>query len=229
MPDPVVPSAVYFNLEALRPAALELGLRDEVESALQDVGPVRLPCKAIRGVTSRTSSLPPPRGLVVAAVPGLEAGAAPRLTLTHAASGLALLSQFVDPVDDSARNAFARKYLPTGDAMTPIQRRLTLLHLRRAYDVPLSAAGLRLLSEVGRQVGTLADWTLLQPVAGEEATRVMVDVYERAWPVLRPLAEADDRACYRAAVEKFGQGRARDRFPWLVGVLWDRPRATGSR
>ena len=224
MPAPTAPSPILSNLEALRSAALELGLRDEVESTLQNVGPVRLPCKAIRGVSSRRSSLPPPRGLVVAAVPGLEAGAAPRLTLTHAATGLALLSQFVDPVDDSARNVYARKYLKTGDAMTPVQRRLTLLHLRQAYSVPLSAAGLRLLSEVGRQVGPLAEWTLRQPVAGEEATRVMVEVYERAWPILRPLAEVDDRACYRAAVEELGQGRARDRFPWLAGVLWDRAR-----
>ena len=226
MPDSLTLSPVLSNLEALWPAALELGLREEVESTLQDVGPVRLPCKAIRGVSSRRSSLPPPRGLVVAAVPGLEAGAAPRLTLTHAATGLALLSSFVDPVDDSARNVYARKwgYLKTGDAMTPVQRRLALLHLRRAYSVPLSAAGLRLLSEVGRRVGDLADWTLRQPVEGEEATRVMVEVYERAWPILRPLAEADDRACYRAAVEELGQGRARDRFPWLAGVLWARAR-----
>lgn len=191
---------ILANLEKLRPLAASIGLTDEVEVDLgdhdvgrglvQSVGRHRLPCKTIRGVA----------GLVIAAQPGADQEMPPRLSLTHVPTGLAVLQRFYDTADRSPRNSYARgeAFLRLPEGCAPARRRCALIELRRPYIVPVTVRGLTLLVKVGRAIAGLADWTREHPAAETDKWDVGLSVLERAWPILQPLADADDRAVHRS-------------------------------
>ena len=188
---------VLSRLEVLYPVADALGMTERVSSDLAWIGRRDLPMTRIRGV----------RGLVVAASPAAPSSdRGPVLTITHEATGLAALRLFYDADDDSERNKYALKDQPT---------RLERLRQRRAYEIPVTARGLAAAKRAARAIAPVADWTEVEPVKSAHREIVAACVLEAAWPHLRDLADADDRAEFKRIRERSGEQLARAVLGWV--------------
>lgn len=150
-------------------------MRDTVRATLGELG-----SRDIAGSRVRV------RGLVVAACPAADDETPPCLTITHEATGLALLRLFFDTNDESERNRYR--------AWKLYSTRLGQIMARRAYQIPVSKAGLTAARKACVALGALRDWSTFDPALETASEGLVVSVYETAWQHLAALANADDRA-----------------------------------